>query len=284
MREAARNGAGLCAFSETFLAGYPLWLRPLISTIDEGLQKACYAAYVEAAVAADGPELAAIAREAKSLGIFTYLGFVERASSGGAVYCSLAAIHPDEGIVGVHRKIKPTYFERMVWAEGDGNGLCVHAWKDLRVGGLNCFENWLPLARQTLYAQGEQLHVAVWPGRKTHSVDIARFIAQEGRLYVLSAHGVISKDDIPESFPLKGHPLDTGLASMTGGSMIVAPDGEVLEGPAAQEETILYAEVSPRRVVEERFKMDPAGHYGRPDIFRLEVDPERRSHLHPTNA
>jgi nitrilase len=279
MRAAAAGGAELCAFSETFLPGYPMWLRPLISVASDALQKAAYAAYVQASVCTNGPELKAIADTAKELGLFTYLGFVERAESGGAVYCSFAAIHPDEGIVGIHRKLRPTYYERVIWAEGDGQGLAVHKWKDFKVGGLNCFENWLPLARHALYAQGEELHVACWPGRREHGLDIARFIAMEGRVYVLSVGGILRPSDIPNSFPLKGQPMDSGFQIMTGGSLIVAPDGEVMAGPLDKVEETLFADIDVKRVREERFKMDPAGHYGRPDVFDLRVDRTRRRQI-----
>ena len=278
MADAAKEGAELCSFSEVFLAGYSLWLRPQVSSMDDGLQRDCYSRYLEAAVDADGPELAAIAEQAKKLGLFTYIGFVERAPSQGAVFCSLAAIHPDKGIVGVHRKLKPTYFERMIWAEGDAHGLQVHPWKDFRVGGLLCFENWQPLPRHALYAQGEQLHVATWPGRITHH-ECARFVAMEGRVYVISVAGVMDATDIPDDFPLKGRNLNPGLA-FSGGSTIFGPNGDIVAGPLESEEAILYADIDVKRVNEERMRRDPAGHYGRPDVFRVEVDRTRHEHLY----
>lgn len=278
MKEVAREGAKLCAFSEVFLPGYPFWLRRQVSSMEESLRKECLARYLTAAVDPDGPEISAIVEQAKSLGLFTYLGFVERAPSLGTVFCSLAAIHPEEGIVSIHRKTKPTLFERLIWADGDGNGLQVHRWKGFRVGGLNCFENWQPLPRQTLYAQGEQLHVAVWPGHTNHH-ECSKFVAQEGRIYVVSVAGVMRERDIPESFPLKGSTLDKELPIFSGGSTIFDPNGEIVAGPLGSDEGILYADVDVNRVMEERLTLDPAGHYGRPDVFRLEVDRERRQHV-----
>ena len=278
MADAAKEGAELCSFSEVFLAGYPLWLRSQVSSMDDGLQRECYSRYLDAAVDADGPELAALAEQAKKLGLFTYIGFVERAPSQGAVFCSLAAIHPDKGIVGVHRKLKPTYFERMIWAEGDAHGLQVHPWKDFRVGGLLCFENWQPLPRHALYAQGEQLHVSTWPGRITHH-ECSRFVAMEGRVYVISVAGVMDATDIPDDFPLKGRNLNPGLA-FSGGSTIFGPNGDIVAGPLESEEAILYADINVKRVNEERMRRDPAGHYGRPDVFRVEVDRTRHEHLY----
>ena len=116
MQEAARGGAELCTFSEVFLAGYPFWLRPQVSSIDDKMRKACLARYLEASVDVNGPELASIVEQSRRLDLFTYLGVVERADSGGTVYCSLVAIDPERGIVSVHRKLKPYFFERLIWA------------------------------------------------------------------------------------------------------------------------------------------------------------------------
>ncbi len=279
MANAAKEGVELCAFSEVFMAGYPIWLPAQASSMDESLRKACFSRYLDAAVDPDGPELAAIAKQAKKLGLFTYIGFVERAPSRGTVFCSLAAIHPEKGIVSIHRKLKPTFFERMAWADGDGHGLQVHPWKDFRVGGLNCFENWQPLPRQTLYAQGEQLHVMVWPGRTTHHT-CGKFVAMEGRVCVLSVAGVMEEKDVPDDFPAKGLDLDKGLESLTGGSTIFGPDGDIIAGPLESEEAILYADIDVKRVNEERMRLDPGGHYGRPDVFRLVVDRKRHKHFY----
>ncbi len=279
LQEAASGGAHLCAFGETFLPGYPMWLRPLVSSKSNARMSEAYGAYVEGAVVADGPELKAIAATAAKLGVFVYLGIVERAPSGGSVYCSFVAIDPDKGIVSIHRKLKPTYFERMIWAEGDGNGLKVHQFQDFHVGGLNCWENWQPLVRHALYAQGEELHVACWPGGRDSRVDISRFIAMEGRVYVLSVGTILRPSDIPISFPLRDENLEAGFPSLNGGSLIVGPDGTVLAGPLGLEERIIYVDIDIQKVRQERSLLDPAGHYGRPDVFDLRVDRTRRAHV-----
>lgn len=276
LREAARNGAELCVFPETFLSGYPVW--PDLTDgarWNDSRQKAAYAAYLDAAADAGGPEVRSIAEEASKLGVFTFLGIAERSASGGSVYCSLLAIHPEEGVAGVHRKLMPTFQERMVWSQGDGHGLKVHSWKGFRVGGLNCWENWMPLARYSLYAQGEHLHVATWPGAPFLTKDISRFTAMEGRVYVVAAGGVLTSSDIPDSFPLKEELVKVRDRYLSGGSILVAPDGEILAGPAKNEETILYAEIDARRVREERQNFDACGHYGRPDVFDLRIDRRR---------
>lgn len=277
MSEAANNGAELCVFPETFLSGYPVWLElPEGGCFNDADQKAAYAAYVECSVRVEGPELQRIAEAAAILGIFVYLGIVERATSEHSVYCSLAAIHPERGIVGVHRKLMPTHNERLVWSLGDGHGLRAYDWKSLRVGGLNCWENWMPLARHAMYSQGEDLHVATWPGAPYLTRDISRFIAMEGRVYVLSVGGVLTINDVPESFPLKAQLAQQSERFLSGGTMLVAPDGEVLQGPMKNDENILYGDVDIARVRAERQTFDPTGHYSRPDVFDVRIDRRRR--------
>ncbi len=243
LREAAGAGAELCAFPEVYISGYPSWLRAPFLSVDDDLLKVGHAAYLRGAIAAEGPELAAICEQAAKLGVFVYMGFLERTRSGGSVYASLAAIHPEHGILSVHRKLKPTFHERLIWSDGDGHGLQVHEWQGLRLGGLNCYENWLPLARQAMYAQGEQVHIAAWPGDLDVTEHISQFVAMEGRVYVVSVSGVLRPGDIPDDFPLRHLIVERGDVINIGGSMIVAPDGSILAGPVIDEECILYADV-----------------------------------------
>ncbi|MGI9437308.1 MAG: carbon-nitrogen hydrolase family protein [Geminicoccaceae bacterium] len=276
LREAAGNGAELCVFPEVYIAGYPIWLRaPEVATNTE-LLKLGHVAYVQSAITADGPELSAIAKAAADLGVFVMIGFVERHPSGGSVFASLAAIHPCRGVLGVHRKLKPTFQERLIWSDGDGRGLEVHSWKNLRLGGLNCYENWLPLARHALYAEGEQVHIATWPGDLDVTQPISQFIAMEGRVYVISASGLLRASDIPESFPLREQVVRGRDLINDGGSMIVAPDGQVIQGPVTGEEIILYADLREDAIIAERLKLDPAGHYSRPDVLTLNVNRKRQ--------
>jgi len=280
MQEAASKGAELCAFPETFLPGYPIWVDLTDGARwNDPHQKRTYAAYLDSSVRSDGPELKTIVEEARTLRLFTYLGIVERSTSGGTVYCSLVAIHPDKGIVGIHRKLMPTYAERLVWGTGDAHGIKIHKWKDFRVGGLNCWENWMPLARYTLYAQGEELHVATWPGSPWLTRDITRFIAMEGRLYVLSVGAVLQKKDIPDDFPLKDNLIEKNNRFLSGGTFLVGPDGKAIAGPIKDEETIVYGELDLNHVREERQNFDPSGHYSRPDIFSLSVSRKRLESL-----
>lgn len=252
------------------MSGYPIWLRaPTVAHNDE-LLKIGHIEYLKSAVSTDGPELAAITKEAHDLGVFVYIGIVESAGSGGSVYASLVAIHPDIGIVSVHRKLKPTFHERLIWADGDGHGLKVHDWNGLKVGGLNCYENWQPLARQALYDQGEQLHIATWPGDLDVTENITQFIALEGRIYCASVSGLLRAQDIPDSFPLRKYLIEGRDVINDGGSMIAGPEGKLITGPIVGQEAILYANISVEDVIGAHMKLDPAGHYSRRDVLSLQ--------------
>ena len=166
-----------------------------------------------------------------------------------------------------------------MWAPGDGAGLAVHDWGGFKVGGLNCWENWMPLARYSLYAQGEQLHVAAWPASTGNTADISRFIAREGRVYCLSAGATLTADDIPADFP---------LARRSVGNRRQIPRRRVNDccsrwdrprRTRLDQETIVYADTDINVVLEERQNFDPAGHYGRPDVFRLMVNRSRQEPL-----
>jgi nitrilase len=242
-------------------------------------QKQAYAYYLDAAVELDGPQLRRISEAAAEHRVFTYLGIAERRAdtARGSVYATLVAIDPDRGIVSAHRKVQPTYEERLAWAAGDGNGLRVHTFTgrggdSMRVGGLNCWENWLPQARLAMYAGGEDIHVSAWPGGVRLTQDITRFIAREGRVFSLAAGSLISRRDVPADFPLLDR-LDDGDWT-DGGGAIAGPDGAWLQEPAS-EEGLVIADVDVARVREERQNFDPTGHYGRPDIFELRVDRRR---------
>ena len=281
IEKAAAQHAELLVFGEALLPGYPHWLA-----FTEGaawnleINKTLHAHYASNAIQPESDDLDEVCKLAKSHGMAIYLGTIERAKNRGghSLYASLIYINTEGQIQSVHRKLQPTYDERLTWAPGDGNGLVTHSLKSFTVGGLNCWENWMPLARTALYGQGENLHVAVWPGSVHNTKDITRFIARESRSYVLSVSAVMRKSDIPASTPhyeILMEKLPDVLSN--GGSCIAGPDGEWILEPVADTNGIFYADLDYNRVLEERQNFDPVGHYSRPDVTRIIVNRERQS-------
>ncbi|HEY3608593.1 MAG TPA: carbon-nitrogen hydrolase family protein [Pseudonocardiaceae bacterium] len=280
---AASQQVELVAFPETFLSGYPSWLEHTnAARFDDAGQKRAYAAYLAAAVELPGPELATIIEAAHDLGVFVYLGTTERVR--GTIFATLVAIDPTAGVVSAHRKLMPTYEERLVWGIGDGHGLRVHQVGAAKVGGLNCWENWMPQARNALYAQGEELHVSVWPGNPRNTVDITRFIAREGRVFSLAVNGLLGLNDVPADFPLRAELEAAGVTDYCrGGSAVAGPDGNWIIEPIADQERLIVADLDMALVAQERHNFDPTGHYSRPDVFTVTIDRSRREAVHFRN-
>ena len=202
--EAANERAELIVFGEALLPGYPFWLALTGGAEwNTKVNKELHAHYVRNSIQIEAGELDPVCKAARENGISIYLGIMERAKNPGghSIYASLVYINQEGAIKSVHRKLQPTYDERLTWAPGDGNGLQVHALKQFTVGGLNCWENWMPLPRTALYGQGENLHIAVWPGSDHNTKDITRFIARESRSYVISVASLMRKTDFPKDTP-----------------------------------------------------------------------------------
>ncbi len=280
LHDAARGGAQLVTFGEALVPGYPFWIeRTDGARFESAIQKSLHAHYLDQAVQVEAGHLAPVTEAARALGTAVVLGCIERpADRGGhSVYASLVYIDASGTIRSVHRKLMPTYEERLSWSPGDGHGLRTHRLGAFTVGGLNCWENWMPLARTALYAQGEDLHVAIWPGGMHNTGDITRFISREGRSYVISVSGIMRRSDISDSLPHADLLRETASDMMaSGGTCIAAPDGTWVAEPLANEERVIIATLDHQRVREERQNFDAVGHYARPDVLQLVVNRERQ--------
>jgi len=279
--DAAADNCDLVAFGEALVPGYPFWLEySNVTAFNSAFHKEFHAEYMDQAVCIERGDLRGVCELARERRIAVYLGIIERPldRGGKSVYASLIYIGKNGEIGSVHRKLMPTYDERLTWAIGDGHGLRVHELGEFTVGGLNCWENWMPLARTSLYAQGEDLHVAVWPGNRRNTNDITRFIAKESRSFVASVSGLMRRSDLPAGLPNIDKIVANSPELMAdGGSCIAGPDGEWVIEPFCNEEKLLIATIDHKRVREERQNFDPSGHYSRPDVLELKVDRKRQA-------
>lgn len=284
VREAAGAGAGLVAFGETFLPGYPFWLSRVDGArFDEPEVKSLHARYLAEGVDIERGDLGPICEAAREGRVAVVLGIAERPRDRGGhtLYASAVTISPSGEIASVHRKLMPTYEERLAWGAGDAHGLRSHRFLEpFTLGSLNCWENWMPLPRAAMWAQGVDLHVALWPGNLVNTQDCTRFIAREGRSYVISASTRLTGDDLPIEFPLRDRILSSDQTPSSGmihdgGSAIAGPDGEWVVEPNTSGERLILADLDFDRILEERQSFDPSGHYGRPELLHLEVDRTR---------
>ncbi|MFC4700654.1 carbon-nitrogen hydrolase family protein [Glaciecola siphonariae] len=279
--EAADKGAQLVTFGECLLPGYPFWLELTGGAqFNSPKQKQMQAHYLTQAINIERGDLQGICELAAQRNISVVLGIAERASDRGGhtIYCSLVTIDCSGSILNVHRKLMPTYEERLAWGPGDGHGLRTFPLQDFTLGSLNCWENWMPLARASLYAQGEDLHVASWPGGEHNTHDITRFIAKESRSYVISVSGLMRKQDFPNNTPMLEEILDNAKDTLaSGASCVSAPDGTWVLEPQIGVEGVFTTELDHKKVLEERQNFDPVGHYSRPDVTQLHVNRERQS-------
>ncbi len=278
--QAAAAGCGFVTFGEALVPGYPFWIEHTDGArFESSLQKDTHAHYLDQAVQVEAGHLDGVCAAAARLGIAVMLGTIERpADRGGhSVYCSRVHVGADGRVASVHRKLLPTYEERLSWAPGDGHGLQVHPVGPFRVGGLNCYENWMPLSRAALYAQGEDLHVALWPGNLRNTEDTTRFLAREGRSYVLAVSGLMRREDVPAGSPAAAMLERCPDVLADGGSCIAGPDGAWVVPPVTGREHLVLATLDHREVRRERRNFDVAGHYARPDVTRLVVDRRRQS-------
>jgi nitrilase len=287
-REAAARGARLVLFPESFIPAYPRGLSfgaIVGNRTAEG--RALFARYVAAAVEVPGPETARLGATARELGIHLAIGVTERDPvSQGTLYCALLLFGPDGRILLHHRKMKPTASERLVWGEGDGATVTTVPTPLGKIGGLICWENYMPLARAALYAQGVELYLAPTADARDSWQATIRHIALEGRCFVLAGNQYVTRADYPADLdPASLAELDAQPPVMCrGGSAIVGPLGDYLAGPLWDEEGILLAEIDPVSLPAAKFDFDAVGHYSRPDVFRLDRRVPADPHASPSGA
>ncbi len=271
--EARNSGAKLIVFPETWLPGYPAWLDVCsdVALWDHSPVKAVFSCMAKNSITVPGPDLNFLANLAREMEATLVLGVSERVEKGpgrGTLYNSLLTIGPEGKLINHHRKLMPTYTERLVWGSGDAEGLRVVETPLGRVGGLICWEHWMPLARQALHEEGEDIHIAVWPTVKEMHQIASRHYAFEGRCYVLAAGALMRASALPPE--LKPHPqliTDPEQWVLRGGSAVIGPDGSYIVEPLFDKAGVLIAELDLDRIREESMTLDVTGHYHRQDLF-----------------
>jgi nitrilase len=288
IEKAAAEGTELVVFPEAFLPAWPAWVDEVLP----GEDTAWHLRLLDQSVVVPGPVTDRLGAAAGAAGIHLVMGVDEREGHGGTIYNTMLTFDADGRLLGKHRKLVPTHAERLVWGMGDGSDLTVHQTAVGRVGGLICWENYMPLARFALYAQGVDIWVA--PTLATHEAWVAtmRHIAREGVCHVIGVAPAARFSDVPDSVPDRER-LWRGVEPhgdwmLDGYSVIVDPAGTVLAGPLVREEGILYATLDLDAARARRRLFDPVGHYNRPDVFGLVVDDRPKPHLvslaHPDQA
>ena len=281
----AREQTGLVVFPEAFVGGYPWGLA--FGTAVGGRTPAgrrTFGRYWDAAIAVPGPETDRMATAAADAGVFLAVGVIERDStySRGTLFCTLLYFTPEGVLAGKHRKLKPTAAERLIWGEGDGSTLPVVDTPFGRVGGLICWENYMPLARMAMYGKGVEIYLAPTADARDRWQATLRHIALEGRCFVVGCNQFVTKGHYPDDIEILADLDDRPDVLCPGGSAIYGPLGDLMAGPLLDREGIVYADLDLSEIARAKFDFDVVGHYARPDVFQLEVDerpqrPVRRS-------
>jgi len=275
-RRAAREGARLIAFGETWLTGYPAWLdeSPEAALWGHPGAKAVFQRLVENSVPVPGPAVDRLATLARELEATLVVGMHERA--GRTLFNTQLTFGPDGALVRHHRKLMPTYHERLVWGMGEGTALRAASVGGVKVGSLICWEHWMPLTRQAMHDSGEEIHVAGWPGvHEMHQV-ASRSYAFEGRCFVLAVGSILRVKDMPPELPPRPDKAgDPNGFMIRGGTVIIAPNGRFVAGPVFDEETVLVADCDLGEITREAMTLDVSGHYSRPDVFEFRVKTAR---------
>ena len=280
MTEAAAQGAQLIVFPEAFVPGYPAWIWRLRPGGDWDLSEQLHRRLLDNSVDLARDDLARVRTAAAEAGVIVVMGINERDGTVGrsTLYNSLVVIGAGGEILNHHRKLMPTNPERMVWGFGDGAGLRAVDTPVGRIGTLLCWENYMPLARFALYAQGIDVHIAPTYDSGDGWIGTMQHIAREGGCWVISAGVALRNRDLPDDFPERDrlYPAEEDWIN-PGDSVVIAPGGESVAGPLHEQQAVLYAEVDPAQAANARRTFDVAGHYARPDVFTLQVNRRRQS-------
>src|SRR5882757_2598106 len=276
IQQAAKRGAQIVAFGETWLPGYPAWLDvcPGAALWENASAKEVFAKLRNNSITVPGEEVHALSEAARDLKIVIVIGASERVDSGpgnGTLYNSLLTISEDGQLRNHHRKLVPTYTERLVWGNGDGRGLEAVSMSVGRIGGLICWEHWMPLTRMAMHNSGEHIHVAVWPTvHELHQL-ASRHYAFEGRCFVLAVGLMMPTEDLPRELR-DGATLRPGESQWIerGGSAIIGPDARYVLDPVFDREELLVSDLDLTQIDREKMTFDVSGHYARPDLFRFE--------------
>ena len=273
IKKAGKKGADLVVFPEAFVPGYPDWIWH-VPPGDMVLNQDLYAKLLEQSVTVGSKETDRLCEAAKKSAIYVVIGINEKNAdaSGGSIYNSLLFIDPDGNLFGHHQKLVPTAPERTIWGYGDAGTVNVYDTDICKVGGLICWENYMPLVRYSLYAEGIELYLApTYDEGRTWNASM-RHIAKEGRCFVSGCCMVLKKEDVLKKLPeLKPYYKRVGEFINKGNSVIVDPNGEVMAGPLHAKEGILLAEVDLHMLRASKWNLDVAGHYARPDAFELTI-------------
>ena len=277
IREARDEGAALVVFPETWLPGYPAWLDVCrdVALWDHEPVKRVFRRMAENSVVVPGPITESLGAAAKDAGLVVVIGVTERADGGpshGTLYNAALTFDADGRLANHHRKLVPTYTERMVWGLGDADGLGAVETRVGRVGALVCWEHWMPLARQAMHDSGEDIHVALWPTAHEMLQVASRHYAFEGRCFVLAAGSLMHASSLPRE--LEPHASKVRAPSdlvLRGGSAIIGPDGRYIAEPCFDRPGLIVRDIDLGRVREERMTLDVSGHYHRPELLRLDV-------------
>ena len=283
---AADAGASLIVFPETWLPHYPMWLDVCerVNLWDDANVKRVYARYAGESVVVGGAATRRLGQLAQRLNATIVVGVSERVEHGpgrGTLFNTLLTFGPDGRLRNHHRKLMPTHTERLVWGLGDGDGLRTVDANGVQVGGLICWEHWMPLARQAMHEAGEDVHVAVWPQVKEMNQVASRHYAFEGRCFVLAAGSLMRARVLPPELEIAGERLAPDALVMHGGSAIIGPDGQYIVQPVYDREETLVATLDMARAAEESMALDVSGHYSRPDCLRLVREFRGRQPIEP---